>query len=69
MPRCEDFPCCGHAQGDCPRIDSHGRAHFTCVECGKELPARASSSICVRCQRQMFTRDAYGDSPYGHLED
>ena len=30
MPRCEDFPCCGHEANDCP--DSEGR--FRCVDCG-----------------------------------
>jgi NMD protein affecting ribosome stability and mRNA decay len=53
MPRCEDYPCCGHESGDCP--DSSGR--MTCVECGKRLPKAAVSSICNVCLRRMATRD------------
>ena len=45
MARCEDFPCCGHAAGDCP--DEHGR--FTCVGCRKRLPRNSPSSYCRRC--------------------
>jgi len=65
--RCEDYPCCGHEDGDCP--DSQGR--FTCVGCGKRLPRDASSSICPKCQRNMSDREdpfgnggGFGDSEY-----
>jgi hypothetical protein len=50
MPRCEDYPCCGHGPpphgdgGGCP--DSEGR--FNCVICGAKLARGASSSICER---------------------
>jgi hypothetical protein len=57
--RCEDYPCCGHEDGDCP--DSQGR--FTCVGCGTRLPKNASSSICSRCQRRMADLDR--DDPTG----
>ena len=66
MPRCEDYPCCGHGppplgdDGGCP--DSQGR--FNCVECGGKLPKRASSSICARCRNRVFSsedRDYYGE--------
>jgi hypothetical protein len=55
MPRCEDFPCCGHAFGDCP--DASGR--MTCVECGRRLPRNAASSICAKCQlrRKQMSED------------
>ena len=53
MPRCEDYPCCGHEPGDCP--DSQGR--MSCVECGKRLPKTASSSICSACMKRMSRRD------------
>jgi len=56
MARCEDFPCCGHAAGDCPEIDSKGREVWRCVECGKRLPRTATSSICAKCQRRMASR-------------
>ncbi len=51
--RCEDYPCCGHEDGDCP--DSQGR--FTCVGCGKRLSKDAPSSICPKCQRRMGQLD------------
>lgn len=52
MPRCEDFPCCGHEPGGCP--DSKGR--FPCVECGGRLSKNATSSICARCMRAARIR-------------
>lgn len=53
MPRCEDYPCCGHGPapmgdgGGCP--DEDGR--FNCVLCTRKLEKGARSSICVPCQR------------------
>ncbi len=66
MPRCEDYPCCGHGpvpQGDgggCP--DSIGR--FNCTECGRLLPRKATSSICKKCQKSM--RDAWLDEDWDY---
>lgn len=57
MPRCEDYPCCGHEAGDCP--DSSGR--MTCVECGKRLAKNATSSICAKCLRKMNFNDYDSD--------
>lgn len=50
---CEDYPCCGHAPGDCPIRDSKGRERWTCVMCGKRLSLKATSSICAKCERRM----------------
>lgn len=70
MARCEDFPCCGHEAGDCPRQTDDGPV-FRCCECGADLPKRATSSICRPCQREANQRfaetgemwpDADGDS-------
>lgn len=61
---CEDYPCCGHEAGDCPRVDSKGRERFRCVDCGKELPVKATSSICRRCHRRMGQRSIYDDFDY-----
>lgn len=58
---CEDYPCCGHERGDCPQPDSKGRPRWTCVECGKRLSLKASSSICEPCQRRMSRRRDYDD--------
>lgn len=65
MARCEDYPCCGHEAGDCPTTDSKGRARWTCVECGKRLSVKATSSICGACQRKASRRAARGEDPYG----
>jgi hypothetical protein len=57
--RCEDYPCCGHGpaplgdNGGCP--DARGR--FNCVDCGRKLPVRATSSLCTRCVRNLSRRD------------
>ena len=62
MSRCEDYPCCGHEAGDCP--DSKGR--MKCVECGRRMSNRATSSICASCQCSMAKRDPddfYGMEP------
>jgi len=57
MPRCEDYPCCGHTEPDgstyCP--DDDGR--FACVNCGRKLEKNATSSICVRCRRRSASMD------------
>ncbi len=52
MPRCEDYPCCGHGPestggdgGGCP--DEDGR--FNCVLCGRKLEKGARSSVCTPC--------------------
>jgi hypothetical protein len=63
---CEDYPCCGHEPGDCPKINSKGQEIWTCVGCGKPLKANASSSYCTRkeCMRRVrlqWEREAYGD--------
>lgn len=60
MPRCEDYPCCGHEAGDCP--DSEGR--MKCVECGGKLPKNSPSSICPTCLRGMERRIAMGEDAF-----
>ena len=52
MPRCEDFPCCGHGPapmgdgGGCP--DEQGR--FNCVLCNRVMQKGATSAICEECR-------------------
>lgn len=66
---CEDFPCCGHTAGDpCPARTKSGKPIVTCVECGKRLSARASSSICARCTRQL-SRDGHYDGLDAQRDD
>ena len=69
MPRCEDYPCCGHGpaplgdDGGCP--DEDGR--FDCVLCYSKLPKNSSSSICVSCRsgRMNWDEDVSPDGePY-----
>lgn len=67
--RCEDYPCCGHEAGDCPRVDRKGRERWRCVGCGKELPIKARSSICAKCQREMSRRQHDGYDDHDHSMD
>jgi len=60
---CEDYPCCGHELNDCP--DSKGR--MKCVQCGKRMSAKNTSSICAKCLRRMRDlSDYYGDDYLDH---
>lgn len=59
MPRCEDFPCCGHEPGCCPDYDESGRQlNMRCV-CGAKLPLNARYSICDGCMRDPDGDDYY----------
>lgn len=59
MARCEDWPCCGHEAGDCPRIDADGNEIWKCASCSKELPKHYHSSLCDRCLRKVEREDDY----------
>lgn len=49
MARCEDFPCCGHEPGCCPRYNESGeQLDMVCV-CGRRLPIDNPTSICDSC--------------------
>jgi len=69
MPRCEDFPACGHGPvpygdgGGCP--DKQGR--FDCVICGKKLRKGNRSSICNAClnSRKKMVTDGLDDHDHG----
>jgi len=60
MARCEDYPCCGHDEGDCPEI-INGKERWRCIDCGKMLPIGAESSICNKCSRELSNRWSNGD--------
>jgi len=64
MPRCEDYPCCGHEAGDCPSHRADGSEVWTCVECRKKLPRNARSSICNSCMRKAERRAANGEDMF-----
>ena len=51
MAMCEDFPCCGHEPGCCPRFDESGRQLDMVCTCGARLPVHNRYSICDRCLR------------------
>ena len=54
MAMCEDFPCCGHEMGCCPRFDDAGRQLDMVCTCGARLPVTNRFSICDGCiQRGM----------------
>ena len=61
MPRCEDYPCCGHVEPDgssfCPTDD--GR--FPCATCGRLLDKNAPSAVCKGCMAAHLRRDEYLD--------
>lgn len=69
MPRCEDYPCCGHGDGECPERDKMGRLRFRCVECGKMLPIGAPSSLCSKCEHREYRKWADGEIDYDHSMD
>ncbi len=60
MPRCEDYPCCGHAPNDCPEFDSSsGFMPYRCIECGDPIPvaeaSRNHASFCKKCLENPST--------------
>lgn len=66
-PRCEDFPCCGHELGCCPRYDEETgeQLDMVCV-CGARLPANSRFSICAGCMRDP---DEYEPEDYESDKD
>lgn len=48
MARCEDFPCCGHEQGCCPRFENGRQLDMVCT-CGARLPVDNPVSVCGTC--------------------
>ncbi len=51
MPTCEDFPCCGHEAGECPR----SQVERYCLDCGEPLPNGRRSSRCKPCIRDAIS--------------
>lgn len=61
MKPCEDYPACGHGDGGCP--DNDGR--FNCMQCGRKLPKKSPSSICLKCEKRMMKQwEDGGDFDY-----
>ena len=67
MPRCEDFPCCGHEAGDCPTFpSSRTLLPYPCLGCGKPIrKARAwqghESYHGPRCAERHHARREGGE--------
>ena len=54
---CEDYPCCGHASGECPDKDGT----YRCVRYDKRLGRNSTSSLCAKCQRAYHRLMNRGD--------
>jgi len=77
--RCEDFPCCGHELGCCPRYNDAGQQLDMVCTCGARLPINNRSSICDSCldsgDDECFGRDDgddddfIGDEPEDNMTD
>jgi hypothetical protein len=65
MPRCEDYPCCGHEDGGCPNTDGS----FNCASCGRKLPKNSPSAICVKCHKRHERGWRNGDIDHDHSMD
>ena len=57
MVQCEDFPCCGHESGCCPRFDKSGNQLDMVCTCGKRLPVTNVYSICNSCLKAEDEED------------
>jgi len=68
MAMCEDFPCCGHEMGCCPRFDESGRQLDMVCTCGARLPVNNRYSICDRCLR-MDEDGCYDEYEDDHEDD
>jgi hypothetical protein len=68
--RCEDYPCCGHTDGDpCPDRDASGQIVARCCFCNRRLPRGARSSICLPCQRKARRYESETGQDYFDRED
>ena len=69
MARCEDFPCCGHENGCCPRYSESGeQLDMVCV-CGARLPVDNPVSICNTCMKQEQVEEGWTDEDEDELSD
>jgi hypothetical protein len=67
MARCEDFPCCGHEAGCCPRYENGVQMDMVCV-CGARLPVDNPTSICHHCLKEAEREDGYYDDEASYDE-
>lgn len=57
MPRCEDYPCCGHVEPDGSSFCPDERGRFPCATCGRLLAAGAPSAVCKSCMADYLMND------------
>jgi hypothetical protein len=71
MPRCEDFPCCGHEAGCCPNFDDAGNQTDMVCTCGARLPVTNRYSICDACMRsaEMDGDEGFDDRDFDDEPD
>lgn len=51
MARCEDFPCCGHESGECPRYNAKGER--LCVNgCSGKSVIHGECQKCLTASRR-----------------
>jgi hypothetical protein len=64
MATCEDYPCCGHEPGRCPRFVNGVQIDMVCT-CGARLPVGSRFSICADCLRRGEDGEVFdgGDEP------
>ena len=61
MYRCEDYPCCGHEQGECvdpDREDAETHWPLPCVECGGRIAVgeEGTPSMHKTCQDEYLRK-------------
>lgn len=69
MVYCQDFPCCGHEPGCCPRFDESGNQLDMVCTCGKRLPVTNRFSICDACLNSDEDGEYYDDADYDDDEE
>ena len=68
--RCEDYPCCGHGENDCPVYsDESGYLPYPCLSCGKRIRSGseddAGSRFCSGCISSRRFACTCGDEDEG----
>lgn len=57
MIRCEDFPCCGHEAGECPRYNAAGQR--LCIECDRIAVKNGLCRTCMISQHRRYREYAF----------
>lgn len=68
MPRCEDWPCCGHEPGECPDYDRKGNVIRKCAGCQARIPVNSRYSLCQGCMDRMDHERMMEENGYHETE-